>query len=131
MMQLIMSKRFLGRLTWLGSVLGSLSYAASTPPRVPVQAELVRTIELDRVHAGDSILARVQIEWKDPACNLRKGAILKGRVISATVRSKTARTSDLAILFESGECGGRDMKPFPLTVAALMAPDPASSLYRD
>ncbi len=116
-----------------GSALCRVTYGAAIPDpsRVPVQAELVKAIESDRVKVGDSFLVKVKIEWKNPECNLRQGAILKGRVVSANARSKTSKTSDLALVFESGECGGRDMKPLPLTIAAVMAPDPTSSLYRD
>jgi hypothetical protein len=131
MMHQVMSKRFpAGLLSW-SLVFCFPGFGATNAPRMPVQAELVKAIDLDKIHAGDSILAKVQIEWKDPSCNLRKGAILKGRVVSAAMRSKTIKTSDLAIVFESGECGGREMKPLALTIAALMAPDPASSLYRE
>jgi hypothetical protein len=125
-MQGDMSKRFLALSIALGSALGGMAHAAAAgdSSRVPVQAELVKAMEAGRIKVGDSILAKVDVEWKNPACNLRKGAILKGRVISENVRSKTSKTSELAFLFESGECGGREMKPLPLTVAALMAPDP-------
>jgi hypothetical protein len=131
MMHAVMSKRFPIGILYLSSLFCFPGFGAASAPRVPVQAELVKAIDSDKIHSGDSILARVQIEWKDPSCNLRKGAILKGRVVSAEMRSKTTKTSDLAIVFESGECGGRDMKPLALTIAALMAPDPASSLYRE
>jgi|HubBroStandDraft_6_1064221.scaffolds.fasta_scaffold67641_2 hypothetical protein len=128
----VMSKRFLRIPVLLGTALCCLVHAGSTEPnRVPIQAELVKAIEAGRVQVGDSVLAKVLIEWKDSACNLRKGAILKGRVVSESVHSKTSRTSDLALLFESGECGGRDLKPLPLTIAAVMAPNPNSSLYAD
>jgi hypothetical protein len=125
-----MGKRFLAIPALIGFGLCFLVYATE-PNRVPIQAELVKAMEAGKLKAGDSVLAKVQIDWKSPACNLRKGAILQGRVVSANVRSKTSKTSDLALLFESGECGGRDMKLLPLTIAAVMAPDPNSSLYRD
>ncbi len=130
-----MSKRFLNVAILTGSILCHLyGFAASIgPDRVPIQAELVRAMEAGRIKAGETVFAKVDIAWKDSACNLRKGAILKGRVVSESARSKTSKTSDLALLFESGQCGGRDMKPLALTVAALIAPDPShgSSLYEN
>jgi hypothetical protein len=102
-----------------------------TPDRTPVQAELVKAIEAGRARVGDTVFARVSVAWKNSNCKLREGAILKGRVVVEVARSKSAKASELAILFESGECGGRDLKPLPLTVAALLAPDPRSSLYHD
>ncbi len=130
-----MSKRFLNTAILIGSILCHLSgFAASLgPDHVPIQAELVKAMEAGRIKAGETVFAKVDIAWKDSACNLRKGAILKGRVVSESSRSKTSKTSDLALLFESGQCGGRDMKPLALTVAALIAPDPShgSSLYEN
>ena len=46
--------------------------------------------------SADPVYAKVETEWKSPACDLRKGAILKGRIVSQTVRSKTQKTSDVA-----------------------------------
>jgi len=108
---------------------------ASTPPappndRTPVQAELVQMIEAGRARVGDPVLARVSIAWRDSDCKLREGAILKGRIVTETPRSRGA-SSEVAILFETGQCGGRDMKPLALTVAALLVPDPTSSFYGD
>ncbi len=109
--------------------------AGATPPtdRIPIQAELVKSIEAGRVRIGDPVYAKVDLAWNNAACKLREGAILKGRIVAQTPRSKTAKSSGVAFLFESGQCGGRDMKPLPLTVAAVLAPDPigGSSLFGD
>jgi len=130
-----MSKRLLAIKVLTGSIVCHvICFAASVEPnRIPIQAELVRTMEAGRVKIGDTVFAKVDIAWKDSTCSLRKGAILKGRVVSENARSKTSKTSDLALVFESGECGGRDMKPLPLTIAAVIAPDPhqGSSLYEN
>jgi hypothetical protein len=91
--------------------------------RVPVQALLIRSLEAGRDKTGDSILAKVSFQWQTPDCVLRQGAILKGRIVAAWARSKNLKTSEIALLFESGECGGKEMKLLPLTVAALIAPD--------
>jgi hypothetical protein len=93
----------------------------------------VKSIEAGRVQAGDPIYAKVYLAWNHSACNLREGAILKGHIVTQTPRSKAAGSSGIALLFDTGQCGGRDMKPLPLTVAAVLAPDPSSelSLYGD
>jgi len=131
-MHTAMSKRFLPVSVLVFLALRLFSFAASNDPaRLPVQAELVQGMEAGRAKVGDWVLAKVDVEWNNPGCKLRKGAILKGRVVSENARSKTSKTSDLALLFESAECGGRDLKPLPLTIAAVMAPDPNSSLYRE
>src|SRR5580658_5173534 len=101
--------------------------------RTAVQAELVKSIEAGHVQVGDPIYAKVNLAWNNSACKLREGAILKGRIVTQTPRSKFAGSSGIALLFDSGQCGGRDMKPLLLTVAALLAPDPnrGSSLFGD
>jgi hypothetical protein len=105
--------------------------AMAQQDRVPIQADLLRPLEAGRIKVGDPLYAKVQAEWKNPACNLRKGAILRGRIVAESVRSKTQKTSGVALLFESGECDGRVMKPFALTLAAVIAPDPnlSNSLF--
>ena len=102
---------------------------AAEPARIPVQAELVHPIDASRVKVGDAIFATVQTPWQGSGCALRRGALLKGRVVADTAYSKTAKTSEVALVFESGQCGGRDLKPLPLTVAAIVAP--TNSLQAD
>jgi hypothetical protein len=92
--------------------------------RVPIQASLVHSLDAGRVKVGDSVLAKVGVGWKSPQCDLRAGAILKGRVVAQTAHSKTTRNSEIALLFDSGECGGSALQPLPLTVAAVMAGNP-------
>ena len=111
----------------LALLLHAPCFAANPPTaRTPIQAELVKAIEAGRIQVGDAVYAKVNLAWNNGACKLREGAILKGRIVSQTPRSKAAGSSNIALLFESGQCGGRDMKPLPLTVAALLAPDPVS-----
>jgi hypothetical protein len=118
-------KRFLV-LASTAALLCPAAYPAppSPPNRAPVQAELVRPLEAGRIKAGDSVLAKVAVEWKSADCALRRGSVLRGRIAAASERSKTAKNSEIAVLFETAECGGRAMKAFPLTVSALLASDP-------
>ena len=104
------------------SLVGSL-FGQKTDTRIPIQAQLIRPVEAGRIKVGESILARVTFPWEGSECVLRAGAILKGRIVTVSARSQTSKTSELALLFESGECGGRDMKSLPLTLAALIAPE--------
>jgi hypothetical protein len=120
-----MSKRILTSKEGLLVVLVCCVLQASAQEQVPLQADLVRSIEAGRVKAGDAVLAKVIAKWQSPECTLREGAILKGRIVSQNVRSKTTKTSQIAMLFDGGQCGGRDMKPIPLTVAAVLALDPS------
>src|SRR5271170_708493 len=120
-----MRKRVLTIRNLLLFALVSCVFEAAAQERTPVQADLVRVIEAGRIKVGDPVLAKVAVKWQSPQCTLREGAILKGRIVAQSIHSKTEKTSEIALLFESGQCDGRDMKPLPLTVAALLEADPA------
>ncbi|MBZ5680749.1 MAG: hypothetical protein LAO24_11665 [Acidobacteriia bacterium] len=95
---------------------------AQTP--APVLAGLVQRLDASKVKVGDPLLAKLALPWKSPACDLRTGAIIQGHVVTQRAHSRTEKTSEIGVIFESGQCGGRDMKPLFLTVAAVVAPNP-------
>jgi len=86
-------------------------------------------LDASKVKVGDPILAKLALAWKSPACDLRTGAIIQGHVVTQRAHSKTEKTSEIGVIFEGGQCGGREMKPLFLTVAAVVAPYP--SRYSD
>jgi hypothetical protein len=96
---------------------------AQTP--APVWAELVQRLDATKVKAGDPILAKLALAWKSPSCDLRQGAIIQGHVVTQKAHSKTEKTSEIGLIFDAGQCGGRVMKPLFLTVAAVVALTPA------
>jgi hypothetical protein len=126
-----MSKRILTISEGLLVALICCAFPAAAQERIPVQADLVRSIEAGRVKVGDSVLAKVVVKWQSPQCTLREGAILKGRIVAQNVHSKAEKTSQIALSFDSGQCGDRDMKPLPLTVAAVLAMDPSHDQYEN
>ena len=93
---------------------------------LPIEAKLIHALQAGRVKIGDPVLAKVEVAWQSSDCSLREGAILRGHVLSQTPRSRTSKTSEIAIAFDNGECNGSDMKPLSLTLAALIARDPRS-----
>ncbi len=93
----------------------------------PVWAELLQPLDARKVKTGDAILAKLALAWKSPTCDLRQGAIIQGHVVSQKAHSKTEKTSEIGVVFDVGQCGGRDMKPLLLTVAAVVAPSPAGN----
>jgi hypothetical protein len=119
-----MRKRFPGIPSFLCLAVCSVAVSLVAEDRVPIQADLVRPLEAGQVKVGDPVLAKVAAKWKGHQCTLRQGAILQGRVVNQSAHSRTANTSEIALLFESGQCDGRDMKPLSLTVAAVLAVDP-------
>lgn len=119
-------KRLLRNLLYLCAGCGAAALPKTSfaqAPRLPVEAELVRWMEAGRIKSGDAIYAKVKSKWEDGNCLLRPGAILKGRVVAESAHSKNAKVSEIALLFESGECRGREMTRLPLTVAAVLEPD--------
>ena len=108
-------------------LLGQSIWAAATEPsHLPIEAKLVGSLQAGRVRVGDPVLAKVQVAWEGSDCSLREGAILRGHVLAQTPRSKTTKTSEIAVLFDGAECEGSEMKPLSLTLAALLSRDPRS-----
>jgi hypothetical protein len=99
------------------------SIAAQNP--LPLQVELVRAVDAAQGKVGDAVLAKAVVKWQNPQCTLREGAILNGRIVTQIVHSKTEKISQLALLFDTAQCDGVDMKPLPMTVAAVLAKDPS------
>jgi hypothetical protein len=106
----------------LFALLWSPPYPLFAQTFVPIQAELVQGLNASKVKVGDPILAKLVLPWKSPTCDLRAGAIIQGHVVTQKAHSKIVKTSEIGIMFESGQCGGRDMKPLSLTVTAVAAP---------
>jgi hypothetical protein len=98
---------------------------AETTPSNPglIQAKLVGTIDATRAEAGDAVYAKVKVKWQDKDVILQEGAILTGRVVARSARSKTSKLSQLALFFDHVSYTRQDTRPFPLTLAAVMAPD--------
>ena len=121
-----MSKRFLASRFLLAAplLLCPALTLAQDQARIPIQVEIVRSIDSARSQVGDTVFAKVSKKWQSPQCNLREGAVLQGRIVAAAPHSKATHTSQIALLFDTGQCNGRDMKPLPLTVAAVLAFNP-------
>lgn len=98
---------------------------------LPIQAELLQRLNARKVRVGDSILAKLALPWSSSICELRAGAIIQGHVVTQKAHSKTENTSEIGIVFESGQCGGREMKPLFLTLTAVLAPLPSSQSESD
>src|ERR1700690_4236243 len=108
----------------------SVSVAPCAVPAVrpPIEAELLVPVSVHGTSVGKPVYARVLSDWRSPACTLRPGGILKGRLVAAVAHSKNAKTSSLALVFESAECAGRQMSALPLTVIEILAPSGNSAL---
>ncbi len=106
----------------------SVAPCAAPAARPPIEAELLVPVSIHGTSVGKPIYARVLSDWRSPACTLRPGGILKGRLVAAVAHSKSAKTSSLALVFDSAECSGRQMRSLPMTLTAVLAPSRDSAL---
>jgi hypothetical protein len=85
-------------------------------------------VGLDSKHlkVGQSIQAKVLREWIAPGCALAKGTALYGHVLAATA-SKSPGGSELAIVFDHGDCSGRPRQQLSLRVVGVVGSDTAYS----
>ena len=98
---------------------------SETPGLAPIYAKLVGLLDARFLKPDSPILLEVKDAWQNGDCKLRAGSILKGHVVGANVSSKNDSTSRVAIVVNEAECNGPVLVPLPLTVAAIMAADPA------
>ena len=94
--------------------------ATSTSPKVlPLEVELIRSLNSANLHPGDEVLGRLQTTWTDRSCTLPEGSVLHGTV--QDLSAPAARHASLALQFHY-TC--RNLDPQRLTWLALLAPDP-------
>jgi hypothetical protein len=87
----------------------------------PVKVELLKYLSVRQVHSGSSLFVRVASDWSGLGCNLRSGAIIEGSVVLANPRTRHIKSSQLALSFTSAQCGGMEMAPMRLMLAAVAA----------
>jgi len=85
-------------------------------------------VGLDSKHlkVGQSIQAKVLRDWIAPSCALTKGTALYGHVLAATA-SKSPGGSELAIVFDRGDCSGRPKQQLSLRIVGVVGSDTAYS----
>lgn len=105
---------------WIGAAL-SQSPPAENPG--PVQAELLKHLNVSRLASGDTVFARLTQDWTGLGCALRSGSILEATVEAAD-RRKMGNESKLALSFERAQCNGAEMQPMKLLLAAVASPPP-------
>lgn len=89
-------------------------------PARPLQAELIAPLDLSRVHAGSSVLVRVDVDWAESGCTLRVGSIVPGHVVDLQRRSKASRDSLVRLAFDATACNTHGETSFPFTLVALV-----------
>ena len=79
---------------------------------------------LDSKHlkVGQPIQVKILRDWIAPSCALTKGAALYGHVLAATA-SKNPGGSELAVVFDHGDCSGRPKQELSLRIIGVVRRD--------
>jgi hypothetical protein len=85
-----------------------------------LQADLLALLDAAKLTRGATVLAKARINWNNPTCHLRAGAIIIGHVIDLEQRSKQNKGSSVTIAFDHAECEG-SVTPFSFTLFAIVA----------
>jgi hypothetical protein len=87
----------------------------------PVEAELLKPLNIRRLTAGSTVFARVTRDWNGPDCSLRQGSTLTAKV-EVSEPHKVRGDSRLALSFTHAQCNGIELKPMELLLSAVAAP---------
>jgi hypothetical protein len=85
----------------------------------PVEAELLKPLNVRSLAVGDTVFARVTRDWNGLGCSLRQGATLEATVEQANTHKGRHRESRVALAFTSAQCNGADIKPMNLLLSAV------------
>jgi tetratricopeptide (TPR) repeat protein len=91
-----------------------------------ILGSMVVGLDSKRLKVGQSIQAKVLRDWVASSCALTKGAALYGHVLAATA-SGSPRGSELAIVFDHGDCSGRPRQQLSLRIVGVVGSDTAYS----
>ena len=56
--------------------------------QAPLQTDLLTVLDVAKLTRGATVLAKARVNWNNPSCHLRAGAIVIGHVIDLEQRSK-------------------------------------------
>jgi hypothetical protein len=98
------------------------------PGADPIQAELMADLHARLLKVGETVYARVTVEWRSPRCLLRNGAVLEAHVVSVVPSIKPVKASEVGLAFTRAQCGDLKTGPFNLLLSAIAAPPEDSDL---
>jgi len=99
----------------------SFGMAFGEAPVMPVQAELLKPVQVHKMAAGATVFAKVTAEWSGPGCVLHPGAVLEATVETSKPR-KNGGGSTLALSFGRAQCNSSELQSYPLVLLAAAAP---------
>ncbi|HVN92891.1 MAG TPA: hypothetical protein VMT38_04315 [Terracidiphilus sp.] len=87
----------------------------------PVEAELLKPLNVRRLTVGSTFFLRVTHEWNGLGCTLHEGSTVEATVELADAH-KGRGDSKLALAFNRAQCSGSEMRPMALLLAAVAEP---------
>ena len=104
---------------------GCTQYAnqnADHPIDSTIQGGIIGWLDSGHLKPGQSISVRVLGDWIAPSCTLTAGATLYGHVLAATA-SKSSGASELAVVFDHGDCSGHPKQELSLRIIGVAGGD--------
>ncbi|HEX6773747.1 MAG TPA: tetratricopeptide repeat protein [Acidobacteriaceae bacterium] len=89
------------------------------PTNVTIEAQMLGSMDSKHAKPGQPITLKVVHEWLGPGCRLPQGAWLYGKVLQA---SGGKGISELALMFDQGDCAGQKKKQLSLRTIGLVGP---------
>jgi tetratricopeptide (TPR) repeat protein len=94
-----------------------------------IEAKVTALLDSAHLKPGKEIYVKLVNDWTSPFCNLSQGSILSGHV-TAALSTRKPDSSELSMVFDHGECGGKSKRPVSLTIVGLVAsPDQFVGLH--
>ncbi len=100
----------------------------SLSPVLPLQVELLQTMDAGKLVRGQAVLAKTAVEWHDRSCRVRKGATVTGHITNVVPKSKQNKGSVVTIAFDHADCDGRVSEVTLQLYAIVAAPPPDEGL---
>jgi hypothetical protein len=95
---------------------------ADHPLDSTIQGGIIGWLDSGHLKPGQSISVRVLRDWIAPSCTLTVGATLYGHVLTATA-SKSSSASELALVFDHGDCSGHPKQELTLRIIGVAGGD--------
>jgi Tfp pilus assembly protein PilF len=90
-----------------------------------IQGGIIGWLDSGHLKPGQSINLKVLQDWLAPSCTLIAGSTLYGHVLAATA-SKSSGASELALVFDHGDCSGHPKQELSLRIIGVAGGDTAS-----
>src|ERR1700691_1754201 len=74
----------------------------------PIEAELIADLHARLLKVGQTVYARVTVEWHGEGCVLRNGATLEGHVVSVVPSMRPVKGSEVGLVFTGSPSLSRD-----------------------